>query len=159
MEGTVECEKQKMPIFNCGGSSFAAADAFSAALPEPQRGPGVSLPLGGFAPVVGNGQAILLNTAQGNRVLGTHEYGNFVPTCITDVSQNLPAGSAMDTVNNGAAALDKSVGLATENSGIIADLSTATAATINSIRQAFQLIWMTPFSRRPRLLSGRTVRR
>lgn len=96
------------------------SDGFTAALPEPQRGPGVELPLGGFAPVVPDGQLYVRvgsDDAQSERQVRVS-------------SGNLRAGS--DTNTESATSVFYSDGLKT-------DLSSATAATINSIRSAFQL--------------------
>lgn len=94
-------------------------DYFTSCLPQPQKGPGVELPLGGTAPVIPNGTLL------------------FNPTGSTqDLSFYASTGggySINSTVNPGSnAELQYSRGL-------LADLTQATAATINSLRQAIAL--------------------
>lgn len=113
------------------------ADQFTASLIAPQRGNGVELPLGGFASVVGDGNALGItdgtNTfglqsgyfGNGSLIFGPAMYGKVVGTSSSDYLSST----------------DKALGVSTDaaKSGLRADLSSATAATINSLRQAFQL--------------------
>lgn len=112
-------------------------DYFTSCLPEPQKGNAISTPLGGTAPVVGNGQA--LGIVQGNG-LG-HSVNNMAMNT-TELylgeykSTNPIAGGAAGNRmgGNGTAV---SVSPEANLSGLIADLTQATAATINALRLAF----------------------
>nr|AVQ10181.1 putative major capsid protein [Gokushovirinae environmental samples] len=114
-------------------------DYFTGALPFPQKGPSVSLPLGTSAPVIGNGKAVGLEQAGGNN------YGLATTTAaphqlmgyFSDYNQPLGASSGGATILTG----DARVGITqvAGQSGMIADLSAATAATINQLRQSFQI--------------------
>lgn len=115
-------------------------DYFTSCLPWPQKGPGVELPLGGTAPVIGNGMTLGLET--GSSVSGWQNLGLCqgagVPLCGVPQLYGSDVGVTVPPSSGGT---DTSVGVSTdpEKSGLIADLSTATAVTINSLRQAFQL--------------------
>lgn len=96
-------------------------DYFTSCLPWPQKGPGVELPLGSSAPVIpasaDAGPSFKVGGSTENWLRGTT--GNTTVTWNTNAE-----GTA--SANWGAP-------------GLIADLTNATAATINSLRQAFQV--------------------
>lgn len=115
-------------------------DYFTSCLPWPQKGPGVELPLGSMAPVIGNGMT--LGFTNGTATAGLGQY----PTVGTSNNIGIKTGfygdNIADTVDSDYGTdLVGSLGITEdpEKSGLIADLSEATAATINSLRQAFQV--------------------
>jgi len=96
-------------------------DYFTGALPFPQKGEAVDIPLGTTAPVIGNGNPAEMQFSNG----ATAELGHG-----TSNSANW---------NNQSATLPNTeAGLWTDNTGLQADLTQATSATINSLREAFQ---------------------
>lgn len=104
-------------------------DYFTSCLPWPQKGPGVELPLGGTAPVTG-----LQNVGTANQHIGTLTYPFDSYTNVGDGNYAPTRGSFAQFA--GDFSLDKFLSSA---SPLAVDLSSATAATINSLRQAFQL--------------------
>lgn len=111
-------------------------DYFTSSLPWPQKGPGVELPLGSIAPVMGNGMSLGLT---GYNDLN----GGLVANSSTGVlySQGAAYGQPYGASQESSVYVAGNIGVTqdSENSGLIADLSSATAATINSFRMAFQL--------------------
>lgn len=116
-------------------------DYYTNSLPTPQRGPAAYLPLGTIAPVVGDGTVLTLtngaSTAAGVASLyanGKHYFGAHV-----DIPWNHAANT--NAVSESGFAINGCMGVTTEKgkSGLVADLSNATAATINQIRVAFQV--------------------
>ena len=96
-------------------------DYFTSALPWPQKGPGVELPLSGNAPVIANSN-------DPTRLLKYQSDG--VPGSVVLTNNNDPSFLSVNDPNR------RNVPVV---SNMVADLSTVTAATINSLRQAFQL--------------------
>lgn len=98
-------------------------DYFTSTLLEPQLGDPVDIPLGTTAPVIGNGYSMGL------------EYKD-----IQDKNSNLAYNNSYLFLSNGLTPV-QGVGVSQDvtKSGLIADLSNATAATIASLRQAFQM--------------------
>uniref|UniRef100_A0AAU8B4F6 Major capsid protein n=1 Tax=Dulem virus 207 TaxID=3145684 RepID=A0AAU8B4F6_9VIRU len=127
--------------FKTGGKPYQInrkADYFSTALPEPQKGPDVLIPLGTSAPVIGNGQTVNFTPSGGNgNPLGKNSAGWLYPAPgFTSGTGNQPAGTGV--ANPVATNAGKSYGLSTnpEYSGIIADLTNAEGPNINILRES-----------------------
>lgn len=105
-------------------------DYFTSCLPWPQKGPAVELPLGTSAPVVGV-PGFTMN------LTGLTSGASVFPNILTS------GGHIGYGVNSGVPTNAEGLGVplsgAAIPSGMVADLATATAATVNQLRQAFQI--------------------
>ena len=97
-------------------------DYFTASLPWPQKGASVTLPLGTSAPIAFNSTVATtyLTVGQNNNGVGS--------TVGLATAGATPAGTVYSSAIFG-----------TPSAGLYADLSQATAATINQLRQSFQI--------------------
>lgn len=96
-------------------------DYFTSALPWPQKGDSVELPLGATAPVISTGTDIPKFTRVGN----------------SDAVNLVSRGAGVEA--DWSASLATSLDMEWQTTELVADLATATAATINQLRQAFQI--------------------
>lgn len=129
-----------------GGKPFIAAkyhDYFTSALPAPQKGPDVTIPVatGGQINVVGNGKALALTNG-----VDVGALGGTANDVYTYPGKNLQGNPVSGTFNGksftglfGVPTVDQ-LGGKLENSGLIGVQSAvAQAATINQLRLAFQI--------------------
>lgn len=128
-------------------------DYFTSCLPSPQLGAGLELPIGDTAPVYGTGDTLTIT--------GKGSGGNYLSYGLTtDTFKAVSGSSTVDhpglvmvsrsggkTIGSNAGSIvgfdDTLVGIPPkgigQSSGMYADLTSATAVTINSLRNAFQL--------------------
>jgi len=100
-------------------------DYFTGCLPWPQKGDSVDLPLGISAPVISSGD-------------GIPKFDLGATTNLSIISNTYPpSGTAQDAIFSGASTAGSS--MKWNNPKLVADLSSATAATVNQLRQAFQV--------------------
>lgn len=137
-----------------GGKPFIACktfDYFTASLPEPQKGPDVTLPLGSIAPLTGN--APVVTSAENHINVGDTGVAAMRMAYVDNsaVVVDAPTGNTLlYTTGSGAVRNSNgSVGTPVNNvapknlyaslDGLNADLSMATASTVNELRQAFAI--------------------
>lgn len=116
------------------------SNQFASALPWPQKGPGVELQIGGSAPVYGDGNVLALHNGQGKSYI----VGNGTTSGLRVYSGTNPVATSGTATSPGS--VNGLLGVATKDaligeqtSGLYADLSSASAVTINALREAFQV--------------------
>lgn len=135
-------------------------DLFTSCLPAPQKGPSVLLPIGDSAPITGTGQLALSNTTYDfgrpsgvtlRLLMGGVQWqgeGDSKNLYLTNTTNNSNNGGYITTeissTNNIQKNTNDLVGVQGSNlyvdvDNLSADLSAATAATINQLRQAFAI--------------------
>jgi hypothetical protein len=111
-------------------------DYYTGALPEPQKGEPITIPLGGNAPIYGFKDIALTQKIEAN------------PSSLNRIWTSKPGGDGKSLIYEDSGATNKGqIGLYEfdqwgnyNGSGILgADLSNVTATTINQLRQAFQI--------------------
>lgn len=95
-------------------------DYISSALPWPQKGPGVDIPIGEEAPLIVTGPPTFEGNISGQSVGFLEQQ-----TATGDVRTSSPSDTTEELIWN--------------NPGLTTDLSAATSVTINQLRQAFQI--------------------
>lgn len=112
-------------------------DYFNSALPWPQKGDSVSIPLGTFAPVIGDGTSMGFDTGGGS-TLYLERYNGTSNSTLRASSLSGAAGSA----SSGTFGTSQvKMGLSTNPalSHVITDLSNASAITVNALRDAIAM--------------------
>lgn len=114
-------------------------DYFTGALPWPQKGPAVDLPLGQIASVVSNNQDILFSSG------GSLPHGSS-PSSVSPTFSDVALGGRSMGYSSGSVIDPSTAGNVSLNAlrfgsqtGLQVDLTSATSITINSLRQAFML--------------------
>ena len=123
-------------------------DYFTSALPWPQKGPGVEIPLGTTAPVKlspGTLSNVSLSSYDGNNTphpLEFHQYGGGTQTTSSLNNYKITDELSQIGIGNGHGNLQYWNGIygrVNENTQMYTDLTSATAATINTLRTAFAI--------------------
>lgn len=107
-------------------------DYFTSCLPSPQKGPAVELPLGSKAPIFTNDGSVS-STDISSLYLYNNDGTRFTPGSSRNVVVSNDGSISINSATTSGSPFNAA------KLSLYADLSSATAATINSLRQAFQL--------------------
>lgn len=123
-----------------GGAPYIASkyrDYFTSCLPDPQKGPDIGIGLTGDVPVYGTGKTLGLTDGTTKFGLSNLDIANY-PLGVKSTMYNINVASGGSGYTAGTAG---KLGVVTKpnESGMIADLSAASAISINALRLAFQL--------------------
>lgn len=117
-------------------------DYFNSALPWPQKGPAVRIPVGTTAPVLGNGKVLGLTNSSitgGLSADGSNSQRLMASSGVSIGSDVSTAGPTSGSTITGKLGVVQDA----DNSGLIADLSKSTGLSIPDFRKLFQLQrWM-----------------
>lgn len=114
-------------------------DYATSSLLEPQIGQPVDIPLGTSAPVIGNGMALGFYDGTNYQGLFSGPNVNISNLLASDGSYGASIGENVNLGNSFRTGKPMGITDDPEKSGLIADLSSASAATVASLRQAFQM--------------------
>lgn len=116
------------------------SNQFASALPWPQKGPGVELQIGGSAPVYGDGNVLALhNGTSKSYIVGNGTTSGLRAYAGTNPVSTSPTATSPSSVNGLLGVAPKTALSGDQTSGLYADLSSASAVTINALREAFQV--------------------